>query len=55
MHIKIKGITYIYDLGIDFIMRQACYKDGLNCYNCLEECDTLDILEQLYKGQEETE
>lgn len=55
MYIKIKGITYIYDLDIGFIMRQACYQDGMNCYNCLEGCDALDILEQLHKGQEETD
>ena len=54
MHIKIKGITYIYDLDIDFIMRQVCYQNGMNCYNCLEGCDTLDILEQLHKEQEKT-
>ena len=52
MHIKIKGITYIYDLNIGFIMQQVCYQDGMNCYNCLEGCDTLDILEQLHKEQE---
>ena len=42
------------DLDIDFIMRQGCYQDGMNCYNCLEGCDTLDILEQLHKRQEKT-
>ena len=52
MNIKVDGITYTCDLDTGFIMQQVCYQDGLNCCNCLEECDALDVLEQLYEEQE---
>lgn len=52
MKIKVNGITYVCDLDIGFIMQQVCYQDSLNCGYCLEECDALNVLEQLYEEQD---
>ena len=36
MLVKYEGYNLVIDPEIDLIMLYECYKNGCNCYNCIE-------------------